>query len=289
VSYARLMVHLELGQSNAGRLRVVTDIAQRFQAEVVGIAVCRPMSMASSEGYVPAEIIDQDRERIEKDTMAAEAEFRSGLQGRVTKVEWRSAVTFSSLSNYIACEARSVDLVVTGVTPGKLLDNSRSANLGDLIMQLGRPVLVVPAAPGVLKLDRVVVGWKDTREARRAVSDALPLLKAAAQVTVVEIAGEDELAAARSHVEDVVDWLERHGVRAKALTLTSTGDDSTQLNAIAHERGANLIVAGAYGHSRLREWALGGVWKAPTAALSCPTNTQFRAFSGAAWLFGTEI
>jgi nucleotide-binding universal stress UspA family protein len=259
VSYARLMVHLELGQSNAGRLRVVADIARRFRAEVVGIAACRPMIMTSSEGYVPAEIIDQDRERIEKDTREAEAEFRIGLQGRVTKVEWRSAVTFSSLSDYIACEARSADLFVTGVTPGRFLDNSRSVNLGDLIMQLGRPVLMVPTASDVLKLDRVVVGWKDTREARRAVSDGLPILKAAAQVTVVEIAEEDELAAARSHVGDVADWLERHGVTAKALTLTSTGDDPTQLNAIAHERGANLIVAGAYGHSRLREWALGGV------------------------------
>lgn len=262
VSYARLMVHLELGQSNAGRLRVVTDIAQRFQAEVVGIAVCRPISMAFSEGYVPPEIIDQDRERIEKDTMEAEAEFRGGLQGRVTKVEWRSAVTFSSLSDYIACEARSADLVITGVTPGRFLDNSRSVNLGDLIMQLGRPVLMVPAAPDILKLDRVVVGWKDTREARRAVSDALPLLKAAAQVTVVEIAGEDELAATRSRVGDVIDWLKRHGVAAKALTPTSTGHDSTHLNAIARERGANLIVAGAYGHSRLREWALGGITRA---------------------------
>ena len=262
VGYARLMVHLELGRSNAGRLRVAADIAQRFRAEVVGIAACRPMNMTFSDGYVPAEIIDQDRERIEKETTEAETEFRSSLQGRVTKVEWRSVVTFSSLSDYITCEARSADLVVTGVTPGRFLDNSRTVNLGDLIMQLGRPILMVPPAPDILKLDRVVVGWKDTREARRAVSDALPVLKAAAQVTVVEIAGEDELAAARSHVEDVVDWLERHGVRAKALTLTSTGNDSTQLNAIAHERGANLIVAGAYGHSRLREWALGGVTRA---------------------------
>jgi nucleotide-binding universal stress UspA family protein len=259
VSYARLMVHLELGQSNAGRLGIVADIAQRFQAEVVGIAACRPMNMVFSEGYVPAEIIDQDRERTDRDTKQAEAEFRTSLQGRVAKVAWRSAVTFSSLSDYIACEARSADLVVTGVTPGTFLDNSRSVNLSDLIMQLGRPVLMAPAAPDVLKLDRVVVGWKDTREARRAVSDALPLLKAAAQVTVLEIAGEDELAAARSHVGDVADWLERHGVAAKTLALTSTGDDSTQLNAIAYERDANLIVAGAYGHSRLREWTLGGV------------------------------
>jgi nucleotide-binding universal stress UspA family protein len=253
------MVHLELGQSNTARLSVAADIARRFQAEVVGIAACQPTSMVLSDGYVPAEVIDQDRERIEKDTKTAEAEFRNAMQGRVTKVQWRSSLLLSSLADYIGCEARSADLVITGVRPDRFPDSSRSVNLGDLIMRLGRPVLIVPAALDGSKLDRVVVGWKDTREARRAVSDALPLLKTAAQVTVVEIAEEDELAVARAHVGDVVDWLERHGVAAKARSVASTGNDSTQLNAVAHERGANLIVTGAFGHSRLREWALGGV------------------------------
>jgi nucleotide-binding universal stress UspA family protein len=126
-------------------------------------------------------------------------------------------------------------------------------------MQVGRPVLIVPAPIDKLKLERVVIGWKDTRETRRAVFDALPLLKKVAHVTVVEITAEQDLVAARIRLEDVVDWLKRHGIGAKSLVSLSSGDDTTQLNAVAREQGADVIVAGAYGHSRLREWMFGGV------------------------------
>src|ERR1700722_8444083 len=126
-------------------------------------------------------------------------------------------------------------------------------------MQVARPVLVVPAAADELKLEQAVIGWKDTRETQRAVFDALPLLKKSTHVTVVEICAEDETAAARTRVEDVVGWLKWHGVVAESHASPSTGDDASLLNAIAREQGANIIVAGAYGHSRLREWVLGGV------------------------------
>jgi nucleotide-binding universal stress UspA family protein len=111
------------------------------------------------------------------------------------------------------------------------------------------------------KLDfgRVVIGWKDTRESRRAVSDALPLLKKAGHVSVVAIADEADFDSVRLQLGDVVSWLGRHGVVAEALVSTSTGDDANRLNDIAWEQGAGVIVAGAYGHSRFREWALGGV------------------------------
>jgi nucleotide-binding universal stress UspA family protein len=131
--------------------------------------------------------------------------------------------------------------------------------MGDLVMQVGRPILIVPAAADKLKLERVVVFWKETREARRAAFDALPLLKKAVNVVVAEIAAEEDLAAVRTHLEEVVGWLKRHGVVAEVLALPSTGDDATGLNAIAEEQGADIIVAGAYGHGRLREWAFGGV------------------------------
>jgi nucleotide-binding universal stress UspA family protein len=122
-------------------------------------------------------------------------------------------------------------------------------------MQVGPPVLIVPRAADKLKLERVVVAWKDTRETRRAAFDALPLLKKAAHVAVVEIVAEEEMAAARTHIEDVIAWLKRHGVVAVPVASLSTGDDATRLNTTAHEQGADVIVAGAYGHNRLREWA----------------------------------
>jgi nucleotide-binding universal stress UspA family protein len=259
VTYATLMVHLELGHSNAGLLQIAGDLAERFHAGVIGIAACQPVQIVYADGYVSGELFEQDREEIDKETKEAEAEFRNAFQTRVGTLEWRSTVMFGSLSEYLAREARSADLVITGVAAGDFFDASRRVNTSDLVMRVGRPVLIVPAAADKVTLERVVVGWKDTRETRRAALDALPLLKKAAHVAVVEIAAEGELAAARAQLEDVVGWLKRHGVVAESIASASTGDDTTRLYAIAQEEGADVIVAGAYGHSRLREWVLGGV------------------------------
>ena len=259
MTYGTLMVHLELGRSNAGLLQIAGDLAERFHASVIGIAACQPMQIVYGDGFISGDIYEQDRQELDKEMKAAEAEFRSALQTRAATLEWRSTVMFTLLSDYLAREARSADLVITGIASGDLFDSSRSVNTGDLVMRAGRPVLVVPAAAGKVRIDRVVVGWKDTREARRAVSDALPLLKGASHVAVVEIAVEEGLAAARTQIEDVAGWLNRHGIKAECLTSPSTGDDATALYAMAQDQGADVIVAGAYGHSRLREWALGGV------------------------------
>lgn len=99
----------------------------------------------------------------------------------------------------------------------------------------------------------------NARETRRAISDALPLLKAATEVTIVEIASERCLDEARAHLADVVSWLKRHGIESTSMVTKAGRDDATELYAIARDKGADVIVAGAYGHSRLREWALGGV------------------------------
>ena len=151
------------------------------------------------------------------------------------------------------------DLVITSVATSGILDAVRTMNTGDLIMRVGRPVLIVPATAQALKLDRVVVGWKDTRETQRAIAGALPLLKLAKDVSVVEIAAEEDMAMARKHLDDVVGWLKRHGIAAKAIASLSTGNDAARLDGLAQEYDADVIVGGAYGHNRMREWALGGV------------------------------
>jgi nucleotide-binding universal stress UspA family protein len=259
VSYRILMAHLELGRSNAGVLGIAGDLAQRFDAEVIGIAMCQPMQIIYSEGYVPGDIINEDHDQRDKEIAAAEAEFRQVLQARAGRLEWRSAVTPDSLTDYLTREARSADLIITGVDHNaSVFDHSRHVAIGDVVMHVGRPVLVVPAAakPG---FDSVLVGWKDARETRRAIADALPLLQKAARVAVVELAPGVGLEAAQLRLNDVVRWLDRHGVAAEAIVRQSTGEDARQLEAVAVERQAGVIVAGAYGHSRVREWVLGGV------------------------------
>ena len=259
VGYATLMVNMELGVSNAGLLRVSNALATRFDANVIGIAARQPMQTLYNDGcYVSPEIIDEDREESRKELDAAEAEFRDLVERPATRLEWRSTLCIEPPSDYVACEARHADLVLTGVPPRRHADSTHVA-AGELIMQVGRPVLVVPSASHGLALDHIVLAWKDTREARRAAADALPLLQGATRVTIVEIATSDEIEQASIRLKDAATWLLSHSITADVVAWPSSEDDSAQLNALAEERGADLIVAGAYGHSRLREWALGGI------------------------------
>jgi len=260
VTYKTIMVHLQLRQSNAGVLKIAADLAERFHAGVIGIAVCQPMQMVQGDVYISGDLIDQDREEIQKEINEAETSFRVALGHCAGPIEWRSAVTIAALPGTLANEARSADLIITGIERDpSLFDGSRHVDVGDLAMQAGRPVLIVPAKTEQLTLDRVVVGWKDTREARRAIADAMPLLIRAGHVSLIEIAAEGDLAAARSRLAEIVVWLSRHGVTAEASASGSNGDDASLLTAIVADQKADLVVAGAYGHSRLKEWAFGGI------------------------------
>ncbi len=269
MTYATLMVHLELGRSNVGLLRIAADLAERRRADVIGIAGCQDMVTTYNDGYVPGDFLVQVRDEAKQEIKEAEAEFRSALKTRANALEWRSTVMSASLSDYIACEARSADLVITSVNSGDMLNASRLINTGELLMQVGRPVLIVPDTTDEPDIEHIVVGWKDSREARRATFDALPLLKKATHVTVVEIAPEQELAEADKRVKDVGAWLKRHGVVAECISRHSTGDEATQLNAIASKHGAGIIVVGAYGHSRLREFVFGGVTRDLLRSTGC--------------------
>ena len=259
MSYATLMVNLAPGRQNEGLLKVTAELAERFKAGVVGIAVRQPLQMVYGDGYMAGDVYQQDRDDTAKELKATEAQFRAALQGRAAFVEWRSAEVFAYLAEYLAVEARCADLLLTTAHTGDLFDASRAVNTGELILQTGRPVLIVPVGATTLALDHVLIGWKDTREARRAASDALPLLKRAARVSVAALAAKDGLAAAGRQVLDVVAWLRHHGVNAAGSAQLSTGDDATALYAIGQDSGIDVFVAGAYGHSRVREWVLGGV------------------------------
>jgi nucleotide-binding universal stress UspA family protein len=149
-----------------------------------------------------------------------------------------------------ACEA---DLILAdrNVESGA---RETQAGTADLIMGSGLPVLAIP--PGArLDFNRIVIGWKNTREARRAVWDALPLLKRADKVRVLRFVSETA-----PEMSDVVERLRLHKVATEAEVRNRTEDSVAEdLLTAAEAIDAGLIVVGGYGHSRLREWALGGV------------------------------
>jgi nucleotide-binding universal stress UspA family protein len=259
VDYSTLMVHLDLEQPNDARLQVAGELAERFDAAVIGIAACAysPPPYYVDTAFVQG-LISQERSRVTTLINELEARFRSSMQNRTKKLEWRSS--FMPPTEYVAGESRAADLVITGPADNSIiLDPFRTLDVSSLVMQAGRPILIVP--PGTDRLNRkALVAWKDTREARRAVWDALPLLRKAEEVTVIEVL-EDEATEkqAGDRVRDVADWLQRHDVNASGRTSPGMEDTADQLDRIAAGAGADIVVAGAYGHNRLREWVFGGV------------------------------
>jgi nucleotide-binding universal stress UspA family protein len=184
--------------------------------------------------------------------------FRSVAHRTVGNMEWRRSFHFPREA--IAAEARAADLVVIGSHP-VAEDAYHAFDPGMVLLNAGRPVLVVPDGLGEHYPGwRALVAWKDTREARHAVQSALPYLRMAEHVVLVEIAENVLESAARERLDDVEKYLLRHGivVNTKAV-LNSHGSISDKLRNEAREEGADLIVAGAYGHTRLGEWVFGGV------------------------------
>lgn len=261
MTYATVMVSLALDQSNEARLEAAGQIAERFDAAIVGIAASQfspPLYFTSGE--LAQDLIDEGRASIKKRLGELEGQFREAVKNRARHVEWRSAIDFPA--RYVLREARCADIIVSGGDRGPFSDPLALASPKDLVMQAGRPLFVVPDSANWLDLRSVLVAWKDTTEARRAIADSLPMLRKAKNVTVAEIPEQDgSRSAAASRVRDVVVWLSRHGVSASELVAEKDEDrDATaQLDGIAADVGAGLIVAGAYGHSRFRELILGGM------------------------------
>ncbi len=260
MTYPTLMVHLELGQANAGVLKIAADLAERFGSRVVGIASGKAVATVRDVGYMSGDQVEGDLRRLEMETDFAQARFRAAFHASGRRVEWRSKILSGPASDYLANEARCADLFVTGGPSGRLLDGTRCNDAGGLVLQLGRPVLVVPESVDALKLGYAVVCWKDTREARRAAADALSLLKLFDRVEIVEVvASEEDLVASRARLDDVAAWLRLHDVPSTRAACVSRGDERGVLAAVLLDRQADLAVAGAYGHHRLQEWCLGGV------------------------------
>lgn len=261
MNYSSLMVHLDLGVSNETLLQLTADLAERFGAGVIGVTAYQPMQIMYGDGYMSGDVIEQDRAIVEEQAKQAEDRFRTVMHNRVPKLQWRSNIGYMQLADCIADQARGADLLLMAPAPaGPRSESDRRVDISDLVMRLGRPLVVVPVSISTLDLEHVVIGWKDTRETRRAVLDALPLLRHAGQVTVMGIVEDaEDMASTRLSLAEVVTWLAGHGVAAQAVAEPLCGDAAPQLEAAAATRQAGLLVIGAYGHNRLREWVLGGM------------------------------
>lgn len=254
-----LLCHMEVNCQNKAVLAVSADLASALNAAVIGIAACQPVQPFGEMPYA-GDLIEADIAEIRRETGEAERAFRSFMVDKVRNLSFRSAATYQELADYIAGQSRAADFIITGPDlGGSLLNNSRHTNIGDLVMNAGRPVILVPKDAAECLLGSVVVAWKDRREARRALLDALPILRHARQVTVAEVAHKSDRDNAIARTTDVTAWLERHGIHAQPLVRALEGPDVECLQKLLDEKNCDFLVAGAYSHSRIGEWAFGGV------------------------------
>ena len=268
MDYKTVMVSLALDRPNDACLAVAGDLAERFEARVIGIAASdlRP-PLYFADGRAAQKLFDEEAAAIRRRLSELEAEFHAGVEKRAKALEWRSAQAVPV--PYVLRQARRGDILVVGARSETLVDPCAAADPSALLMQAGRPIIVVPPALEWLDFRSVVVAWKDVREARRAVFDALPILARAQDVTIVEIPEPGAPRAdALQNVADVASWLLGHGIIASTVVPDSAAGVTEQLERITADVGAGAVIAGAYGHSRLSEWILGGV----TRQLVNPSN-----------------
>jgi len=251
---SNILVSVDLGAAAKDRVRLATDIAARFDATLTGIAARQLVTMIPVDSPdVSERIVEIEETRAKEELAEAHALFLRETGDRV-RTAWRGAL--AEPLAYLVEQARAADLVVVGrLGPADGDPGLMGVAPGSVLMEVGRPVLVAPPGVESLAAKRVVVAWKDNREARRAVHDALPLLVRADQVHVA-VAGPE---AGREGAADVAAYLSGHGVTVTTHLLNKPEIGAAdEILRFARQEDADLIVMGAYGHSRLREWIFGG-------------------------------
>ncbi|WP_292069975.1 universal stress protein [Brevundimonas sp. UBA7534] len=263
MTYANLMVYVDDEPDNVARIGFGCDLARAFGAAVIGVSVSEaepPLIDAAAAGGMAGEILTLRRDQADAELAAARARFEAVAAAADVSHFWRAETGYPAA--WLTRQARAADLVLIGRDGGRR--PYRAPDAGDLVMGVGRPVLIAPPQAEAAPLDGVaLVAWQDGREAQRATAAALPLLRRAQAVRVIEICAPGQADAAQARVKDVAGWLNRHGATAEGdVRVADERPAGDRLLACVEETAANLVVAGAWGHSRLREWVLGGVTQA---------------------------
>src|SRR5262252_4453740 len=250
--FSTMMVHVDIEPGSERRIELAIGLADRFQATLIGVA-----GRALWPAFMAGDVALTESSQYDLQKVAARFDERGKTfraRGRsLQRIEWRSAL--EPLRELLLREARAADLLIVGRRRGE-----NDADPGVIVLRAGRPVLLVPDPIAALPLRRVVVAWKDTRECRRAVRDALPFLQQAKEVLLVEIGEDESQSRAKKNLADVAAYLVRHRVIVAAeVWRRPRGPAAAELLHVVKEEKADLVVAGGYGHSRLGEWIFGGV------------------------------
>jgi nucleotide-binding universal stress UspA family protein len=274
MDYKTILVHLDAGARSAERMEFAFALADRYDAHLVGLFALSAIRIPSTIRPDASEILvaEQSRQRAEA-SGRIEAAFRAAASryGSV-KAEWR--VSHEDALEAVRLNSRYSDLVIVGQHER---DTERATGIApefvdELVVSCSRPVLLVPYAghfSGSAK--RALVAWNASTEASHAIAGALPLLASAERVNVIVFQAGSPGNHGEEPGADAALYLARHGVKASVSTYGSPGIDiGSQILTRAADLSVDLIVMGAYGHSRLRELVLGGATRTLLESMTAP-------------------
>jgi nucleotide-binding universal stress UspA family protein len=266
-----IVVNLGLGaHDHAGDFAI--SVADTFKSHVLGVAFAyEPIIPGTVMGGIPPEFIEAQRAESDKRARAAVSRFeQAAKRAGISAESLILSASISGAADRLGRLGRRFDLVVVGqperekAVPDEVVDEG-------VLFDSGRPVIFVPFIQTAgLKLDRVMVCWDGSRAATRAIADALPFLRKAKQVEIVMVANgrskSDEIPGA-----DLGQHLARHGLKVEVKRITSPDIDvASTILSYAADSSADMIVMGGYGHSRLREFILGGVTRGLLESMTVP-------------------
>ena len=273
MAFKDILVHIDEGRACPSRLAVAVSLAAAHGAHLTGLHVRHDLHLP---GAITADIGGQLAQVFSQHAIGEEQSARRGFEqaaaGAGLSWEWRNVT--GDLLTMAALHARYADLVVVGQADGDDGTLASERRLADhLVLAAGTPVLVVPHCGNFARVgQRVLVAWNGSREARRAISDALPFLAKASRVNVLAInpadgsSGHGDLPGA-----DICLHLARHGANAVCESIRADDIDvGNMLLSRAADEDADLLVMGAYGHSRLTEVLLGGATRHILAHMTLP-------------------
>ncbi|MDR3509468.1 MAG: universal stress protein [Caulobacteraceae bacterium] len=275
--FKNLLLFLEVGQPFEPQLNMAAELAAVDGAALTGACACRAPALEISDGYAlgphaVSEVLARLETQVVQATAQIETAFQAAVMRHVLDGHW-APPSANPLAEDLALRARCFDLAIVGRPPGRDRTPYRLAEL--ITLESGTPCLLLPPEPPPqLAIDHVVVAWNGSREAKRALQDGLGFLKRAERVTLVMLGGEPTTPQAMTSQTvqvDVLNHLTRHGIKAQLKAIDAPhGDAGAALLDYCAKNAADLLVMGAYGHSRARELILGGVTRKVLSEAALP-------------------
>jgi nucleotide-binding universal stress UspA family protein len=267
-----ILLHLDAAPRCEIRLQATSRLAKQHDAEVMALyaAVPRSMQVPYAEG-MSAQLL-RELSAVDEARLSETRElFDKAVAGGLKRAAWLEPLEALSMRDF-SRRALYADLVVVGQRErDDLADRGVPGDFVEsVLIDSGKPVLVVPYIGIQGSIGRnVVVAWKETRETARAVAAALPILQRAEQVDIASWGDESD--AAQAGIDELVAYLRRHGIEAALHRYgPEPGNIGGYILSAAADLNADLLVMGGYGHSRAREWVLGGATRTILDSMTVP-------------------